>query len=87
MPPLPAAAALDTYFLEARCQLLTVAAILDRIDRGSGGSVAADPRMNRLRQAVETLLAPGSRAERVQEIFSLAYDPNWVRPEPREQSA
>ena len=87
MAPLPAAAALDAYFLEARCKLLDLAAIFDRIDRGTGGSVGADPRLPRLRQAIETLLTPGPRAERVQEIFSLAYDPNWVRPEPREQSA
>lgn len=88
MTSLPAPVALDTYFLEARCKLLDLAAIFDRIDRGSGAnSVVADPRLARLQQAIETLLKSDSRAERVQEIFSLSYDPNWVRPEPREQSA
>ena len=84
MTPLPARAALDAYFLEARCKALDLAAILDRLDRGTGPGVADDPRLARLRRAVETLLsAGGNRAERVQEIFSLDYDPAWVRPEPR----
>lgn len=84
MSPLPAAAALDSYFLEVRCKLLDVAAIFDRIDRGVGADAAGgDPRVARLRAAVETLLRAGPRAERVQEIFSLQYDPNWARPESR----
>ncbi len=84
MSPLPAAAALDAYFLEARCKLLDVAAIFDRFDRGVGADAAGnDPRIARLRSAVETLLRTGPRAERVQEIFSLQYDPSWPRPEPR----
>jgi hypothetical protein len=85
MTPLPAPAALDAYFLEARCKLLDLAAILDRIGRGSdAGVAAADPRVGRIRQAVEALLnTQAARAERVQEIFSLEYDPGWVRPVPR----
>lgn len=84
MPPLPASAALDAYFLEARSKLLDVAAIFDRIDRGVGAdAVGSDPRVARLRAAVEALLRTGPRAERVQDIFSLQYDPNWSRPEPR----
>ena len=34
--PLPAAQALEAYFLEARSKLLDLAAMLDRIDRGGG---------------------------------------------------
>ena len=34
MKPLPAPKALDAFFLEARCKILDLAAILDRIDRG-----------------------------------------------------
>lgn len=83
MTPLPAATALDNYFLEARCKLLDLAALLDRVDRGGGDAVSADPRLTRIRTAVEALLGGGGRAERVQQIFSLGYDPNWVRPEPR----
>jgi hypothetical protein len=79
MTPLPAATALDTYFLEARSKLLDLAATLDRIDRGQGATeTARDPRLEKIRQALDVLKgqAPG-RAERVQRIFSLEYDPSW----------
>lgn len=85
MTPLPAKIALDAYFLEARCKLLDVAAILDRIGRGDGAAGAqSDPRVANLRRAIETLLAkPEGRAEELQQIFSLPYDSNWKRPEPK----
>ncbi len=81
----PAAKALDAYFLEARCKLLDLAAILDRIGRGDEGEgMFDDPRVVRVRQALEVLLDEGGgRAERVQQIFSLDYDANWERPKPR----
>jgi hypothetical protein len=81
--PLPAARALDAYFLEARSKLLDLAAILDRINRG-GADVANDPRLARVHQALEVLHDPsGGRAERIQQIFSREYDPGWERPQPR----
>jgi hypothetical protein len=85
MNPLPADKALDNFFLEARSKLLDVAAILDRIGRGQpGANVAADPRLARIRQALEILLdQSGGRAERVQKVFSLDYDSAWTRPQPR----
>jgi hypothetical protein len=85
MNPLPAARALDQFFLEARCKLLDVAAIFDRIGRGDDpGAAAADPRAAKLRQAVEILLGDApNKAELVQQLFSLAYDPDWKRPQPR----
>jgi hypothetical protein len=85
MNPLPAAQALDRYFLEARSTLLDLAAILDRIGRGEGTQAAAeDPRLERIRQALEVLHdKSGGRAERIQQIFSLEYDPTWQRPQPR----
>jgi hypothetical protein len=83
MTPLPAARALDMFFLDARSRLLDLAATLDRLDRGTG-STAGDPRLDRIRQALLALLEAGpGRAERVQQIFSLAYDPDWPRPQPR----
>jgi hypothetical protein len=83
MTPLPAAPALDMFFLDARSRLLDLAATLDRLDRGDG-SAAADPRLEKVRQALLTLLENGSgRAERVQRIFSLDYDADWPRPQPR----
>lgn len=85
MTPLPSRTALDAFFLEARCKLLDVAAILDRIGRGGdSGELANDPRLARIRQALEILLdESGGRAERIQQIFSLDYDPHWERPKPR----
>ena len=79
MTPLPAAKALDAYFLEARSKLLDLAAALDRIDRGPGAATAThDARLENIRQALDILRdrSPG-RAERVQKIFSLEYDPDW----------
>jgi hypothetical protein len=85
MDPLPAAKALDSYFLDARARLLDLAAILDRIGRGTDAAVVAgDPRLAKIRQALEVLRdQDGGRAERVQRIFSLDYDPTWERPQPR----
>jgi hypothetical protein len=85
MDPLPATQALERYFLEARSKLLDLAAILDRIGRGANASaIDTDPRLERIRQAVEVLLdRSGGRAERIQRIFSLDYDPTWDRPQPR----
>lgn len=83
---LPAQKALDNYFLEARCKLLDVAAILDRINRGheSGEVLAGDPRVEKIRKALDVLLdLSGGRAERIQQIFSLEYDPAWEKPKPR----
>ena len=41
MTPLPAPKALNDFFLEARCRLLDLAAILDRIGRGPGAGKRA----------------------------------------------
>jgi len=85
MTPLPSRTALDSFFLEARCKLLDLAAILDRIDRGSDSSeLEKDPRLANIRQALEVLRdESGGRAERIQRLFSLDYDPSWERPKPR----
>jgi hypothetical protein len=82
---MPAANALDAYFLEARSKLLDLAAILDRVGRGQGaGALETDPRLARVGQALEVLNdRSGGRAERIQKIFSLDYDPAWTRPQPR----
>ena len=58
MSPLPASRALEQFFLDARCRLLDLAAILDRIDRGEGaGDLKRDPRLERIEQALKMLLA------------------------------
>ena len=81
MNPLTAKSALEAYFFEARCKILDLAAILDRIDRGGG---ADDPRLAKLREALDVLRDESpARAERVQRVFSLEYDAAWERPKPR----
>jgi hypothetical protein len=70
---------LDHDFLEARCKLLEIAAILDRIDRAPARhGEHPEPRLSQIRRALEALLEPGpDRAETIQRIFSLDYDPAW----------
>jgi hypothetical protein len=83
--PLPAPRVLDQFFLDTRSRLLDLAAVLGRLDRGDEArAAAADPRVERIRKALLILLEqePG-RAERVQRLFSLDYDPDWPRPKPR----
>ncbi|MCS7045351.1 MAG: hypothetical protein NZO58_03240 [Gemmataceae bacterium] len=85
LSPLSAVKALDAYFLEARARILDLAAILDRIGRGAGAeAVDSDPRLMKIRKALEVLQdQSGGRAERIQQIFSLEYDPQWEKPRPR----
>jgi hypothetical protein len=85
MTPVPAPRVLDQFFLDARCRLLDLAAILDRIGRGEGAASAeADPRVQKIRQALQAMLdLDAGRAERIQQIFSLEYDPQWKKPQPR----
>jgi hypothetical protein len=70
---------LSREFLDVRCRILDVAAALDRLAR-SEGTVADDPRYARLREALQAVLdTPEDRAERVQMIFSRAYDEGWQK--------
>jgi hypothetical protein len=70
---------LDHDFLETRCKLLEIAAVLDRIDRAPARhGEHPDPRLGQLRRALEAMLEPGpDRTETIQRIFSLEYDPEW----------
>jgi hypothetical protein len=70
---------LDRDFLEVRSKLLEIAASLDRIDRAPvHHGDHPDPRLGHVRQALEALSQPGpDRAETIQLIFSLEYDPAW----------
>jgi len=85
MNPLPAPKALESFFLDARCKLLELAAILDRIGRGKDASLTAtDPRLEKIGRALEVLRdQSGGRAERIQHIFSLDYDAKWEKPTPK----
>ena len=71
---------LNRDFLDTRCRILDLAASLDRLDRAPrpAGGDHPDSRLAQLRLALEALLEPGpGRAETVQRIFSLDYDPAW----------
>jgi hypothetical protein len=70
---------LNRDFLETRSKILELAAALDRLDRAPREAASApEARVAQMRQALEALLEPGpGRAETVQRIFSLEYDPQW----------
>ncbi len=73
---LTAAQILDREFFTIRGKLLEVAAALDRIERGEG-SAANDPRMEKIRETLAILGQGPNRAEQLQLIFSLPYEPAW----------
>ncbi len=76
-----AADVLERHYLEIRCELLNVAAMLDRIGRAEiSNPVEGDTRMDQIRQAIEVLLESGfGRAEKIQMVFSDEYDSDWDR--------
>jgi hypothetical protein len=77
--PLDAQEVLNREFLEIRAGLLQIAASLDRLTRAEG-SVAADPRLAGVRQALEILAGDGmDRAEQIQLVFSRPYETDWRR--------
>jgi hypothetical protein len=79
MSSLTAPEVLNREFLEIRCKILDLAASFDRLIRAEG-SVADDPRLARLREALTAVQELESdRAERVQMIFSRPYDASWQK--------
>jgi len=72
---------LDRHYLELRCEILNLAAALDRIERAEGyAAVGGDPRLARLAKGLEILGTSGTdRAERVQLLFSDEYQSGWNR--------
>jgi hypothetical protein len=77
----PAQKVLDQTYLEMRCRLLDLAALLDRIDRGGGAS--EDPRLARIIEGLGIVARQQDRAEKIQVLFSQPYDEAWDRPKPR----
>jgi hypothetical protein len=74
---LTAGEVLGTYFLETRCQLLEIGAMLDRLDRaaaaGSPGDPLADERLGKIYQSLALLAERDTspdRAERLLNLFS-----------------
>ena len=66
---------IDAYFLEARHQLLEVAALLDRYDaavgRAGGNGAAADARLEALRAALAVLAEQKPAGERTVTLLEL----------------
>ncbi len=77
--PLSAPDMLDREFLQVRCRLIEIAAAMDRIDRSaSAEAVQSDPRIANLLEGAAILHdGQSNRAERVQMVFSDAYDETW----------
>ncbi|MBR6435877.1 MAG: hypothetical protein IKS45_05160 [Thermoguttaceae bacterium] len=71
LSPLPSKKVLDLYYLDARCQLLEVAALLDRVDRGDVSAVADDGRLQRLRAAIDVLNSPQDQPNRAEQLLNL----------------
>ena len=75
--PLSASEVLDREFLDVRARLLQIAASLDRLDRAEG-AVQSDPRVQKIRQALNILAAgDADRAEQIQLLFSRPYAARW----------
>ena len=71
---------LDREFLEIRAKILEVAAALDRIERADG-DVSNDSRMALIADAINVIAQEQSdpiRAEKIQLLFSRAYDEKWL---------
>lgn len=77
--PQTADTVLDRHFLELRCEILNLAAALDRVERADGFSQTSDdPRLAQLESGIEILTSGGTdRAQRVQMLFSDEYEAGW----------
>ena len=76
--PLTAENVFDREGATLRAQLLDVAALLDRIERASGGENAAELTQLPLK-AIQELLVSGDadRVGRILRLYSREYDPDW----------
>ena len=67
---------LDHEFLDARCQLVEVAAMLDRYDRArEEEGVEEDPRLDLLYEALTLLAARNAAPNRAERLLMLFTDP------------
>lgn len=68
---------IEQEFLPLRAKLLEIAAALDRLER-EGIAPASEPRLAKVRAAIEALLESGEdRAEQIQLVFSRSYEDEW----------
>lgn len=68
----------NEYYLEVRCKLLEIAAIMDRYDRavqrGEGEAVDDDPRLAQCREALALLNRPQEEADRAEQVALIFTD-------------
>jgi hypothetical protein len=76
---LTAGEVLGTYFLETRCQLLEIGAMLDRLDRASSGGLPGDPsadqRLVKIYQSLQLLAERKTTPDRAERLLNLFSDP------------
>ena len=76
---LTAGEVLGTYFLETRCQLLEIGAMLDRLDRASSGGTPGDPsadqRLVKIYQSLQLLAERKTTPDRAERLLNLFSDP------------
>ena len=67
---------LDQYFLDTRCGLLEIAAMLDRHDEaGKRNGAGGDPRLEKIYQSLAILADTGAAADRSERLLRLFSDP------------
>ena len=66
---------LNNYFLEARCQLLEVAAMLDRYDRANTSNAVDPDHLQRIYRALEKLADRNVGKNRAEQLLNLFTDP------------
>ncbi len=70
---------LNQYYLETRCQLLELAATLDRLDLAAGrdgdNSATRDPRLERIRTTLDLLADRKASPDRAEQVLRLFSDP------------
>lgn len=68
---------LDSYYLDARCQLLEIAAMLDRYDRArdAGTGSSHDSRIDLLYESLALLSQRDTSANRSERLLNLFSDP------------
>jgi hypothetical protein len=73
----------DEYYLEVRCKLLEIAAIMDRYDRAKerdpSAAIDDDPRLAKCKASLEVLLAaPPADANRAEQVALVFSDPAYA---------
>ena len=76
--PLSAPDLFEQEFLQIRCKLIEVGAMLDRLDRADG-NLDDDVRRALIRDACKVIQSDDSnRAEQLQQLFSDPYEDGWL---------